>query len=129
MITEAQPGVAEGDHYPAEDQPERAALQGEQGAEGHRAEGRADDLPFVFETVGELHEQQRPERVGEGDDEGVHQTVGDAHALPRKQRRQPVAETEETDRLKDMKNDQHQRATAVRRLPDIGETALAFDID
>ncbi|MNS75721.1 hypothetical protein D3C72_1092490 [compost metagenome] len=129
MIAETQPGVAESDHHPAEDQPECAGLQGEQGAEGHRAEGRTDDLPFVLEAVGELDEQQRPERVGEGDDEGVHQTVSDADALTGQQRRQPVAETEEPNGLEDVEHDQHQRAAAIRWLPDIGEAALAFDVD
>ncbi|MNT87199.1 hypothetical protein D3C72_2275840 [compost metagenome] len=57
MIAEAQPGVAEGDHHPAENQAERAGLQGEQCAEGHGTQCRADDLPLVLETVGKFHEE------------------------------------------------------------------------
>ena len=56
-------------------------------------------------------------------EESVQQAVGDRSALARQQRRQPVAEAEEADGLKEIHHHQHQRAIAILRRPDVAKAA------
>ncbi len=68
---------------------------------------------------------QREQRIGEGDDEGILQRLRHMDALGDQQRRHPVGEPVEADRLEEIRHRQHDGAAAVGRGEDLHQVAVA----
>ncbi len=75
----------------------------EEDAGGRDAESTENDLPFALEFIRQRGREQRTEGRRDGDDEGVTQAAGDGDAAADEERRNPVGEAVETDRLKRLK--------------------------
>ena len=68
----------------------------------------AADDPFALELVGEARGQQRRDRIGEGDDEGILQALRDGDALFDQQRRHPIGKAIEAKGLAEVEHhEQH----------------------
>ncbi len=104
-------------------------LEGEQHAEDAHPRRRPHELPLALDPVGEGDGQQRAERRGDGDDEGVEQALAQLDAgLLRDQRRHPGGEAVEAEGLEELEHAQHQRAGAIRLHPDLGEAPLVLHV-
>ena len=86
-----------------------------------RRTSAADD-PFAFELVGEARGEQRRDRIGEGDDEGIFQALGDGDALLDQQRRHPIGKAVEAEGLAEIEHHEHHDQRKIGRLEQVAET-------
>ena len=84
-------------------------------------EPRDDDHPFALELVSEDEADQRPDRRRECDEGRVDEAGRDGHALLDEQRRHPVREAVESDRLENVEDDHQGRAAADSRHPHVAK--------
>ena len=89
------------------------------------AAARAADDPFALEPVGKARGQQRRNRIGERDDEGILQALGDGDAFFDQQRRHPIGKTIEAEGLAEIEHHEQHDQRQVGRLEQLGKTALS----
>ena len=121
MVGERHPVAAQSDQDAEEHDAESGSLQGKQQAESGDGQGRAGNLPLALEDVGELPAQQRAQRAGQGDDEGIAQGLGDGDAFGEEQSGNPTGETVVADRLQDVEDGEEDGASAVTLAPNFLE--------
>ena len=85
----------------------------------------ARDAPQMIhlrsKPVGKARGEQRRDRIGEGDDEGILQALGDGDALLDQQRRHPVGETIEAEGLAEVEHHEHHDQRQIGRLEQVAE--------
>ena len=115
--------VRQGQQHAEEDEQRGGAHLAEEQPEHADAERDRGQQIFALEAVGEERAQERAEGRGDGDDEGVLQALRDGDPLRDQERRHPIGEAVESDRLEDVEDDHHHGAGEIRALPYLGETA------
>ena len=93
-------------------------------AEHDDRRARAADDPFALEPVGKARGQQRRDRIGERDDEGILQALGDGDAFFDQQRRHPIGKTIEAKGLAEIEHHEQHDERQIGRLEQVGKTRL-----
>ena len=122
---EGEPVRRQRDEDAENDQQHHVRLLREEQAEDGDARRRPGDLPFALEIVGEPDADERADRIGDGDDEGVFEAGGEVNASSGQQSWNPVAEAVKSNGLQKIENRQQQRAAAVGRTEDFAKSGRA----